>query len=61
MTVKIIIWLLFSDLHGINGSYFDLKELMRAVANSVQCDMLSYLMQKQPRKGSGTHHLKWSV
>lgn len=54
-----IIWLLFIDPHGINGSCFDLKELMRAVAKSVQYDMSSNLAEKQPRKESGTQHPQW--
>lgn len=56
--LKDTIWLLFGNLPGINGSYFDLKELMRTVAKSVQYDMSSNLTEKQPRKGSGTQHPK---
>ena len=35
--------------------------LMRAVAKSVQYDMSSNLTEKQPRKGSGAQHPKWSM
>lgn len=52
--LKEIIWLFFSDLHGINDFYFGLKELMRAVPKSMQYDMSSNLTEKQSRKGSDT-------
>lgn len=48
-----------SDLHGINGSYFDFTELMRSVVKSLQNNKSSKLTEKQPGKGSGTQHPKW--
>lgn len=50
-----------SDLHGINGSYFDFMELMRCVVKSLQYNESSKLTEKQPGKGSGTQHPKWSM